>query len=374
MGMTHAIAAVKYDKSVHRDFQRDLKTRANAYLKAQPNGRFANGWAWVRTAVLLAAFWGLWAWLALIPHALPVTLLSIVALSVATVALAYNVSHDAVHRTYSRHGWVNELLFHGTFNVFGPNAYLWRLRHRVMHHNCVNIPGLDFNIEASDILRFSPTQTWRPVHRFQHLYAPILYCVFTLHWVFIKDFKMLTIRGIGNVQGISHTPAQIAGVVAWKVFYVCMWLVVPMVMLPWVWWQILLGFVFFHAITSFLFVITFTGSHLNRGLKFVPYDGEVPHSFAEHALHTCMDFHPTSPVMGFLLGGFNAHVAHHVFPHVCSIHLPALTRIIQEAAKEHGLPYKQTTVVSLFASHFAYLYDLGRGPRDADAAYLLERG
>ena len=119
---------------------------------------------WFKVAFFVAAYVGLWASLAFVRHSLWVTAALMLLLSMVLVGLAYNVAHDAVHGALSRRRWVNELFFYVTFNLFGPNAYLWRYRHTVMHHSAVNVPGFDFNIEAADILRFSPTQTWRPMH------------------------------------------------------------------------------------------------------------------------------------------------------------------------------------------------------------------
>jgi len=369
----HSVEPVRYDRSVHRSFSDDLRDRVMAYVRRQPNGRFGTPYMAFKVVVLLAVHWLLYGLLVSTLWSLPVTLLLLVGYAVSVMSVAYSVSHDAVHGALSRRRWVNELLFQLTFNLFGPSAYLWRLRHRIMHHNCVNIPGVDFNIEASDLLRFSPTQRWRPAHRWQHLYAPLLYMLFTTHWVFVKDLRMLTVERIGNVTDIVHPWHRVVEVVAWKLVYVVLAFVVPMASLGVSFGQVLAAYLFYQAVVSFLFVLTFTGSHLNRGLVFVPpreADGVVPHSFYEHALRTSLDFHPTNPLVGFVMGGFNAHVAHHMFPQICSVHYPAITPIIAATAREHGLPYHTMNVVELFVTHFRYLRDLGRGPHAPDAAYL----
>ena len=372
--MIHSVEPVRYDRSVHRSFSTDVRDRVMAYVRAQPNGRFGTPYMAVKVVTLLVVHWVLYGLLVSTVWSLPVTLLLLATYAFSVMSVAYTVSHDAVHGALSRRHWVNEALFQLTFNLFGPSAYLWRYRHKIMHHNCVNIPGADFNIEASDLLRFSPTQTWRPAHRYQHLYAPLLYMLFTTQWVFVKDFRMLTIRRIGNVTEIEHPWVRVAEVVAWKVVYLALAFGVPYVSLGVGLGPILAGYLFYQAIVSFLFVLTFTGSHLNRGLVFVPPrsdDGVVPHGFYEHALRTSLDFHPTNPVLSFVMGGFNAHVAHHMFPQLCSVHYPAITPIIAQTAAEHGLPYHTMTLGELFITHFRYLYDLGRGPHEPDADYLL---
>jgi linoleoyl-CoA desaturase len=370
--VTHSVAPVLYDAGCRADFQATLKARVFTWLDSLPNGRKATPFMWFKVVFFVTAWWSLWALLALVPHGPGLTLGLLLTFALTSVALAYNVSHDAVHHALARRTWVNDALFHLTFNPLGPSAHLWRLRHTIMHHNCVNVPGLDFNIEAAGILRFSPTQPWRPLHRWQHLYAPFAYMIFTLHWVFVKDVQLLFERRIGNVEGISHPWSRVARVFAWKLFYVGIMLVVPALVLPYGFGAVLAGFLLYQAVTSFLLVLTFTGSHLNQGMVFVEAGpgNQIPHGFFEHALLTSLDFHPRSPFFSFFLGGFNAHVAHHMFPQVCSVHYPEITRIIQQTAAEYGLPYREMNIVELFVSHFRYLAELGRGRDEPRAAYL----
>jgi linoleoyl-CoA desaturase len=35
----------------------------------------------------------------------------------------------------------------------------------------------------------------------------------------------------------------------------------------------------------------------------------------------------------------NFQIEHHLFPKVCSIHYPAISRIVQKVAAEYGVPY-----------------------------------
>lgn len=370
--MIHEVIPIRYDRRPNRDFQAALETRVRDYLKHRPNGRLATPFMWFKVLFFMAAYGGTVATLTLVQHSLPVTAGLILLLSMSCVGLAYNVSHDAVHGTISKRGWINDLLFYLTFNLIGPSAYLWRFRHKVMHHSAVNVPGFDFNIEAADILRFSPTQQWRPMHRFQHLYAPVAYLFFTFHWVFVKDFKMLTLRRIGNVAEIRHPWWRCVEVAAWKLLHVGYLVVLPIVALDVPAWQVLVAYFSYQAITSFQIVLTFSGSHLNEGMVFIePGPGnKLPHSFFEHALRTSLDFDPTNPGISFWLGGFNSHVAHHMFPHVCSVHYPAITRIIQETAAEFGMPYRQTSTHELVVSHFRYLKQLGRDAESPHLAYM----
>jgi linoleoyl-CoA desaturase len=49
-----------------------------------------------------------------------------------------------------------------------------------------------------------------------------------------------------------------------------------------------------------------------------------------------------------------------MFPTVCHVHYPALTRIIKATAEEYGLRYRETrTITGAFLAHLRWLKVLG---------------
>src|ERR1019366_9214519 len=75
-----------------------------------------------------------------------------VLIPVCGTMLIYNVAHDAVHNTFSKHRWLNNWLFTLTFGLIGDNGNFWKLRHVQSHHNYVNMPDLDIDIEVISLL------------------------------------------------------------------------------------------------------------------------------------------------------------------------------------------------------------------------------
>jgi linoleoyl-CoA desaturase len=64
--------------------------------------------------------------------------------------------------------------------------------------------------------------------------------------------------------------------------------------------------------------------------------------------------------VGWLAGGLNHHVAHHLCPFVCHTHYAPLSRIIKETAEEFGVPYRQhPTMTRAIWSHLVLLKQLG---------------
>ncbi|MGL6268020.1 MAG: fatty acid desaturase family protein, partial [Chitinophagaceae bacterium] len=102
-----------------------------------------------------------------------------VLLGFTLVSIAFNVMHDACHGSYSSKKWVNELLSL-TMNALGSNAFIWKIKHNILHHTYTNVDGLDDDIAKSPVLRHCETQKWVPAHRYQHIYMFIIYSLSTI--------------------------------------------------------------------------------------------------------------------------------------------------------------------------------------------------
>src|SRR5690606_37783341 len=89
-------------------------------------------------------------------------------------------------------------------------------------------------------------------------------------------------------------------------------------------------------------------------------DGDIHDYQKNHELAVTIDFAPDSKLATYFFGGFNTHVAHHLFPGICHCHYPAITRIIRETVAEYDLPYKSCTLLQAIRSHFLYLRRLSR--------------
>ncbi len=361
---------IRYAKTLYYDHQREapfqatLKQRIDGHFEARGGNRKATPLMWFKVALYVSIYWALWYSLAFHAHSLPVTALLLVGFALSIMVMAFNVSHDAAHGSLSGNRRIDNAVFWFTFNLLGPSAYLWKIRHNNAHHLFVNIPGSDMDLEGSRLVRIAPHTEWRPMHRYQHLYCSLLYAVFALHWVFIKDFKTFFRTEFGNMTGLRHGPWRFCELVAMKAVYVGYMLVLPAVVLPHPLWKILTAYVLFLLFVSYLLLLTFAASHVAMESHFVGYDegGRLPHSFLEHQLMTSVDYYPTSQLVGFVYGGFNAHVAHHMFPNICSVHYAELSSIIKRTAEEHGLPYRELPLLKLFASHYALMKTMGSGP------------
>lgn len=366
------LKSLRFDTSSASEFKDVLNARVNHYFKKRGGHRRATPWAWAKLIFVMTAFWSNWAAITLTPHSVATTVGLLAIQAILYMTIAYTVGHDAVHGTLTGKPKIDGAIYWLSFNVLGANSYLWRTRHNHGHHFIVNIPGWDLDIEGTKAIRLAPHVPWMKIHRYQHIYTSFLYMIFTLHWIVFKDFKVFFMDQIGNKQGLKHSKWRLVEMVFLKALYFTYTLVIPTLVLPYSFGQILTTFVLFHFAFSYLITLSFAYSHVGVDAKFVFPDetGKLPHSFYEHQLLTSIDFHPTSHVAGFVYGGFSAHVAHHMFPGIHSIHYPELTKIIAKTTKEFGLPYYEHNLWQMVVGHYRFLKKMGEGP-DAGAEHCV---
>ena len=185
-----------------------------------------------------------------------------------------------------------------------------------------------------------------------------------LHTVVWQDFVYLFKKRLANMTDIRHPPHQYLVFALTKLSYLAAVVVVPVVVLPLPWWQVLLGYLAMTAAASLVFVFLLIGTHFSDGTEFpaVAADGSVGRTWAMHNLATACDWSPHSRLAHFFVGGANAHASHHLFPRVSHAHYRAIARIIETAAAEYGVRYNRTTLWGIIAAHFRFLREMGRNP------------
>ncbi|MSS70418.1 MAG: hypothetical protein EXS64_02910 [Candidatus Latescibacteria bacterium] len=67
--------------------------------------------------------------------------------------------------------------------------------------------------------------------------------------------------------------------------------------------------------------------------------GIVEKEWAIHEVETTSNFGTRNRLANWYLGGLNFQIEHHIFPHVCHVHYPAISRIVEETCREFSIPY-----------------------------------
>jgi linoleoyl-CoA desaturase len=354
------------------EFFATLNQRVNQYFKTNSIDKNANTEMVVKTIFMFSFY--------LVPYFILIlggitsiwVMLGIaVLMGLGKAGIGLSVMHDANHGGYSAKPWVNNLLGL-SLNMIGGNAFNWKLQHNVLHHTFTNVHEVDEDISPRGVLRMAPESEWKPIHRFQHWYAWLLYGLLTFVWILFKDFSRLAryaSNGLAAKQKASVTNEWIILVIT-KIIYIGYILVIPALVLPVAFWQIFLGFTIMHYISGFILSIIFQPAHVIEGTEYPVPDtnGNLENNWAIHQMHTTTNFAQKSRIFSWYVGGLNFQVEHHLFPQICHVHYKKIAPIVEATANEFGVPYKKKeTFVGALAAHWRLMKELGKKPQVAVA-------
>jgi linoleoyl-CoA desaturase len=267
----------------------------------------------------------------------------------AQTFLLLNIAHDSNHNAISPVRSVNKVLNY-VFDVCGINSYMWRILHHRGHHSCINLHGEDDALTGRRIFRFTPHESRARLHRFQHIYALFFYALFSLDYVFLRDFECFFFPSHEYLKNTKHPAREYVVLFAGKGFYLVYMLILPVVFLGKSPLLVALAFVLVHLIVGITVSLVFQTTHTVDSTYFPSsrneFDNSVYHIFA-----TTADYATGNPLVGWLTGGLNHHIVHHLCPFVCHTHYAALTRIVKETAEEYGVPYRQHPTMRLAITH-----------------------
>lgn len=355
---------IRFDHEADDGFYRVLKHRVDDFFRVSGKSRLADRSILIKAVLFGSLIAGSYTLILLHPFPNWTLLPLAFVFGVASLLMAINIGHDAAHHVLFRSRFWNDFVQAITFTILGVSAYLWQMRHTKSHHIFPNVNGCDIDIDENPFLRLSPNQPWSWHFRFQHLYAPFAYIFVALHTILWQDFVYLFKKRLANMSEISHAPHQYAIFALCKLLYFGTVLVVPMLILPVPWWQVLLGYLGMKALASLLFVFLLIGTHFSDVTEFpaLADDGGVGRTWAMHNLATACDWSPHNRIAHFFVGGVNAHASHHLFPNVSHAHYRAIARIIEDTAEEFGVSYNKLTLFGIIQSHFRFLRAMGRLP------------
>lgn len=342
-------------------FQAEVGRRVEAYFQAAGR-RPRDCWqmylktllilAWCATTYALLVF-VVSTWWTAIPLA--------VCFAIGLGAIGFSIQHDGGHQAYSRRRWLNRLASY-SLDFMGASSYLWHWKHHIFHHTYSNIAGQDTDIELGAILRVSPHQPRRWFHRWQHLYLWPLYGLMSARWHLYGDFKEYFTCQMGPHR-IPRAKVW-DSIVFWsgKLWSIAFFLVVPMFFHPV--WLVLLFYLLVTGVLGVVMSVVFQLAHCVEEADFPlpdPTTNRMDNGWAIHQAETTVDFARRSRILSWYLGGLNFQIEHHLFPHVCHVHYPALSKIVEATCEEYGVKYTvHRTFLAGLASHYRWLRRMGQ--------------
>lgn len=272
------------------------------------------------------------------------------------VIVFQNQIHDAVHGSLWKRKWLNEAYVH-FFDLMGANSYLWRIRHTRLHHNYPNVMGWDCDIEQSTLARVYPHGPFSKWHRYQHIYLPFLYPLYLFNWLFVRDFKDYFIRTRPVWKVIRIPRSEFIKLFVLKAIFLTYTLILPKVLLGLSWLVIGGAFLIMVTSASIFSLLILLSPHANTDNSFpLPNaDNHLPLPWFDHQLRHTNDVTQDNWFTRFILGCFNYHVAHHLFPTINHVFYPEITAILREEAEAHDLPYRAFPLGRTLINHYRLL-------------------
>lgn len=270
------------------------------------------------------------------------------------VLFAFNFSHDFSHGTVFKNQKWNSISFISIYTLVGAHAESWKKRHIESHHFAPNVEGHDSDFKISKLIRVLPESSWFWFHKYQHIYSLAAYMTYSLFWIFIKDFVIFF-----SEDSKEEKKKAFYHLSFWfqKIIYIVYLLVVPILLTNQSYLVVIIGFLAMHFIQSLFLLLTFFMTHHVENTMYpkVNEEGEISVSWLMNQIQSSNDMHPFSETANFILGGFNNHIAHHLFPNIHHIHYPKLNRILYTVLEKNNITPNQTTYFGGIISHLKLL-------------------
>lgn len=354
---------LRFHPTSNADFFSTLRQKVDNYFKENQISKYGDYRFFIKTVVMLSLY--------IVPFVLILTgVFSIWAMLIFTFIIGIGkagigmcVMHDANHGSSSPSKTVNKI-FGNTMYLLGASNFAWKIQHNVLHHTYTNVYDMDEDIDNKFIIRLSPYADLKKFHKYQYIYALPLYCFLTIA-VLVKDYSQVLSYTSKNFQFKANTTQakELLILSITKLLYLTCALLLPYLLLDITWWQLLIGFCVTHFTTGFILSIVFQLAHVleNTEHHHIPEDNDhLENTWAVHQLRTTADFAHNNKLLSWYIGGLNFQIEHHLFPHICHVHYPAISKIVKSTAKEFNLPYNESpTFLSAVISHIKMLKELG---------------
>jgi linoleoyl-CoA desaturase len=342
------------------DFQMEVRRRVDEFFRSTGRRQRDCPQMYAKTVILISSFIASYALLVFVAQtwwqAFPLAIL----LGLVTAAIGFNVQHDGSHHAYSNHDWVNKMMAM-TLDEIGGSSYHWHWKHVIFHHTYVNITGHDTDIELGGLGRLGPHSRLRWFYRWQHYYLWPLYGLMAINWHLIGDFRDVIPGRVGQHRLPRPRGRDLVVFLAGKVVFVALAFGIPIMFHPV--WVVALIYCATAIVLGLTLSVVFQLAHAVEEAEFpLPSrdTGRIENAWARHQVESTVDFARRSRLAAWLLGGLNFQIEHHLFPRICHVNYPAISKLVEQTCREYSVRYSEhSSFWSGVASHFRWLQRMG---------------
>ncbi|MDQ6796498.1 MAG: fatty acid desaturase [Actinomycetota bacterium] len=314
----------------------------------------------VKALVTSTWFYGSYAGLVLV-HLRPWQAVAlVVSLGLSGAAVAMGTAHDAVHGTISRNRRSNAVVAL-LAAPFGISRTWWRAKHNQLHHSFTNVHEVDDDLHFGRLLRLTPFQERRRWHRYQHVYAWLLYPIVYLAMLVNGDLAFITRGVIGKTQVARPTPLRALWLLAEKLTGLVLLLGLAVAAHPVL--HVVAAYLAASALAGLVMAVVFQTGHCLDTTTFLMPDsapGEVRRGWALTQVAGTADVAPSNRLYTTFTGGLNHHLEHHLFPQANQLLLPTIAPIVRRHCVANGVEVVELpTLRAAVRSHQRLLRRLG---------------
>jgi linoleoyl-CoA desaturase len=216
-------------------------------------------------------------------------------------------------------------------------------------------------IEVGFLGRLAPDQPRLKFHRLQHVYLWALYGLLPVKWHIWDDFFNIARGRIGSYKFSRPKGWNLAVFLGGKALFFFLAFGLPLLFHKW--YLVVGAYLLTCTVMGIMLSIVFQLAHVVEEAEFpLPNDAhKIETHWAVHQVLTTVDFARRNPVLCWFLGGLNFQIEHHLFPRICHIHYPRISKLVEETCREFGIQYHaHKTFFAGVASHFRWLRQMGR--------------
>ena len=336
--------------AAHNQLMKELSERVRAKLATLPEQRI---WSvQLKLVILPLAFFSLYV-LALVQSiGVWLFMLLYVLMGVTIVLIFANLIHELCHDNVFRRKSYNEIAYH-LFDLIGANSYIWKKRHLILHHKFPNVNDWDSDVEQSGPIIVFPSDEQKRYTRFQHIYFFALYPLFMLNWVLIRDFRDYfdSSRIVG--RSFEIPTIEYVKLFFFKALNITMYILIPWLVFGYSFWMALAAFVLLTISGSLVAMLVLLTPHTNEGNAFpLNEHGLIHQSWFSHQVEATNDVHTSNWFTRVIMGNFNYHLIHHLFPGISHVYTPEATAVMVEYFHENGIPYKSYSLWDAVKKHY----------------------
>lgn len=333
----------------------DLRKRVNSRVEAIPEDRDLI--IKIKAVVLPLLYFGLYCLAIFNAENKIVYYVSFGFMGISLVLIYLNLIHEAAHNNIFKNKKLNDAVLK-IFDFVGANSYIWKKRHIVSHHAYPNVDGWDTDIEQSGVLKIYPHIEAKGIQKIQHRIFFLVYPLYLFNWMFIRDFRDFfdSERVINKTQGKIPTQEKVK-MVLFKLLYFFYQIAVPILFFE-VNASTAFAAWFLQVIVASVFALfVLLPLHPLPENEFPQIDEKngLPYSWLRHQFEVTNDLAENNWFVRHILGNFNFHVAHHLFPNYSYAYYNEITDEIEQFAREHNFNYKKFPMTVALRKHYELL-------------------